>query len=341
LLIAREKNLREQIAFTLGTMMLIYFNDNQITKGQSLLEEVQAIWNELDNQPMLADSYSMAGFSYMMAGDYKSALESYSELERISRESNNTWNLNISQVFFGFCYLQTGEISRGMSYLEEAIKLAEQSGLDSNSVMALVMLADGYAQMGEEMFPLNRPLLLGIVSAIYTRCGALSKAQDVLSEMVDFDRNIGNRWFASYIIGAEAELALANDKPGEAIDIVEPHIPQLIEAGVHATLPYLLYIQGQAHLALDDLENALPLFQKALRESERTGERYWRWKILLALIGMATGGDPELLDLNNQWQGMAAETINFIDDSISDPKLRKTFIGRSEISAPIRSSTNR
>jgi tetratricopeptide (TPR) repeat protein len=175
--IAREMNLKEQIAYTLNTMMLIYWNSNQLAKGQAILEEVRALWLELDNQPMLADSFSMAGFSYMMTGDYRTAVESYIELEHISKEINNTWNLNTSQLFLGLCYLETGEIGRGISYLEEAIKLAEQSNLGSNSVMATMMLALGYTVMGaldransladeaferrDEIFPLNLPLLLG------------------------------------------------------------------------------------------------------------------------------------------------------------------------------------
>jgi len=99
-------------------------------------------------------------------------------------------------------------------------------------------------------------------------------------------------------------------------------------------------MQGQGYLALGNQEDAVPLFEKALRESESIGERYWRWQILVTLNRVATSGDPELYSMSAHWHSTAVETINYIADSIADLKLRRTFLERSEISAVFESNNN-
>jgi tetratricopeptide (TPR) repeat protein len=346
--IARELNLREQIGYTLNSFILIYFNNNLVDKGKELLDEVHDIWIELDNLPMLADSYSMTGYSYLMSGDYKAAFEVFAELERISEAINNTWNLSASKLFLGLCSLETGLISQGMSYLDEAVELNASPDLASDLLLAKVILAGGYSILGEfdkaytlaeevyqqrgDIHPQNWPLLMGLISSMYVRCGALSKAHDILEELADFDRASGSVWFASFIVCAEAELALAEDRLNEVNDLVEPHVQRMLEHGAHSNLPCLYYLQGQSYLALGDRERAFSTFESALVNSKLTGERTWRWQIQAAMHELAASEEPPDFDASAHWRAEAQETINFIAENIQDEDLRRTFYARDEIS---------
>jgi class 3 adenylate cyclase/tetratricopeptide (TPR) repeat protein len=346
--IAREMDLRDQIAYTLNSMIMIYWNNSLIAKGIVLLDEVRAIWHELDNQPMLADSTTMTGFSLLMIGDYKSALETFEELERLSQAINNTWNLNSSKLFIGMSALQVGEIDRGITYANKAIELGEQLGLHANVLLAKAMLAGVYSLFGkcddamelaldayqrrEEAPDFERPLILGLVCAAYVRCQAFSQAEEVLESLSEYERSSGNDWFAAFIIGAEAELALSKDRPEDVLESIEPHIPRLKESGIHSTLPYLLFLRGQAHLALGNHLVARSSFEQALEESEGTGEQLWRWEILRSLVEMASANDSDENSELDEWREKAAETIAFIAENIRDADFRRDFLLRPGVS---------
>ncbi|MGB3715893.1 MAG: adenylate/guanylate cyclase domain-containing protein [Candidatus Promineifilaceae bacterium] len=346
--IAREMELKEQIAFTLNSMIMVYWKNNQIAKGKALLDEVRDIWRELDNQPMLADSYSMTGYSLIMIGDYVGALETSKELERISEAINNSWNLSGSKVLLGLCYLQVGEIDRGISYLYDAIETGKRVGLYTNELLAKVILAGAYALLGledqakplalesfqrrEEFSIFDQEVGLGLVCAACIRSGALSQARIVLEELSDYDKTSGSVWSTSFFVGAESELALAEDRPGVAIQDIEQFIPRTQDSGVHSPLPYLLYLRGQAYLALGDLQASISSFEEALEESEKTGERIWRWQILASLVGIATAGDLDESSDTAMWRKKAAETVAFISENINDADLRKEFLSRPGVS---------
>jgi tetratricopeptide (TPR) repeat protein len=247
------------------------------------------------------------------------------------------------------CFLQVGEIDRGVSYVYEAIEIGEQIGLHTNVLLAKVMLAGGYSVFGEyvhaqelaleayqrrdDVPDFDRPLILGLVCAAYVRCQAFSQAEEVLELLSEYDRSSGSTWLASFIIGAEAELALAKERPEDALEKIEPTIPRLQESGIHSTLPYLLFLRGQAHLALGDHQSARSYFEQALEESEETGERMWRWQILLALVDMAADGDMDEFSEANEWRDKAAETIAFIADNTHNPDLRREFLLRPGVSS--------
>ena len=127
--------------------------------------------------------------------------------------------------------------------------------------------------------------------------------------------------------GAEAELALAEGRPGDALAQLESIVPRLVELGMHAESPRLLYLRGRAHLALDEREAAVVALKEALDESRRTGERLWRWRILAALLPFAQG------DVAVQWRDEAIETVKFIAEHAPSEELRSSFRQRAEVAA--------
>jgi class 3 adenylate cyclase/predicted ATPase len=346
--IARELGLKEQIAFTLTSMIMLYWNDNQIAEGNVLLDEVRQLWRELDNQPMLADSYSMSGYSLVMIGDFVSALERFKELERISEAINNSWNLSGSKVMLGMCYLQFGEIDRGVSYMDEAVEIGIRVGLFANELLAKVVLAGAYALLGlenrakplslesyqrrDEFSGFDSSLVLGLVAAACVRNGELSQANEIMEELSAVDTSSGSVWSSSYVVGAVTELALAEGRPDDAIEKVDRFLPRIQDSGVHSALPYLLYQKGLACIALEDLPSAVSSFEEALEYSKKNGERIWRWQILASLVNLAS--DRDLVETSQavSWEKEAAETVSFISNHIQEPEFRGTFQLRSGIS---------
>ncbi|HET6443345.1 MAG TPA: AAA family ATPase, partial [candidate division Zixibacteria bacterium] len=344
--IARELDLKEQTAFTLNSMIMIYWKNNLLAQGIALLDEVRDLWRELDNQPMLADSYMMSGFIQLMKGDYRSALETFLELERISLAINNAWNLSAGRLFLGLCYVEMGEIDEGFSYLNKTIEVSDKPGLFGNELLAKVILAGGYSILGmvdqatllaeetmrriEDVRDYDQPLMFGLACAAFIRSGALPRAKVIFEEISKHDVADGNAWFVAYIVGAEAEFALAEGRPEEAIEHIEKHLGKLYEFGVLAPLPYLLYLRSQAESRLGDNQSSKASLEQALEASNQNGERLWRWQILASLASVAdSDGSQDVAE----WREQASETIDFIANNIGDPDLHQAFLARPNISA--------
>jgi class 3 adenylate cyclase/predicted ATPase len=343
--IARELNLREQIGYTLTGMTMIYMNNDHLKEARELLDEVDAVWRELDDQPMLVDSYAMASFVNITAGDFAAAIEILTELEQTSKAINNTWNLIGSKFYLGMCYLELGEISRSKAHLEEGIPLVEQAGMIDYLFYVNMFLSQLYTTLGlfdqarslaDEVFNrrdegllLYRPVILGLVCETYVLSGALSQARAVADLLAELDTSNNGLWRNSYAIKAQAELALAENRPHDVIAAVEPFISRLKEFGVRSALPHILHLLGRAYIALDRPEEAFAVLEEALHESKVTGERRWRWQILAALADLAEE-EPAA-----KWRAEALETIYFIADNIGPLELRQYFLHRTDVAALI------
>ena len=349
LVIARELELKEQIAFTLNSMIMIYWKNNLLTEGMTLLNEVRVLWRELDNQPMLADSYSMSSFIQLMTGDYESATESLEELERISLAINNTWNLSAGRLFLGMCYIECGAIDEGINSLKATIDLSAQAGLSGNELLAMAILAGAYSLLGEfepatgladetikrieEVRIYDQALIIGLAAAVCIRSGAKDQAKEILDSLSGYDTDSGNNWFIAYIVGAKAEYALTDARPEDALDFIEDHVSKLRQSGVIAPLAYLLYIKARVELELGDPNASMRSLEIALKESEHTGERLWRWQILGDLGDLASRegiGQPKDIE---EWKEKEIETIEFISSHLSDPDLLDRFTDNPRVAS--------
>ena len=57
--VAREMELKELMGYVLGNLTWAYFNHDALEPARQANAEAQAIWLELGNLPMLADSYTL------------------------------------------------------------------------------------------------------------------------------------------------------------------------------------------------------------------------------------------------------------------------------------------
>jgi len=84
LAIAREIDLREQLAYTLNDLQGSYFATAQLDRAQAALAEAQELWRELGNMPMLADNLVSTATNDYLSGEYEQALALAEETLQIS-----------------------------------------------------------------------------------------------------------------------------------------------------------------------------------------------------------------------------------------------------------------
>jgi tetratricopeptide (TPR) repeat protein len=341
--IARELDLREQIAYTLGGMALLYMNADRIREAQAMMPEVSAIWRELDNKPMLADSYALPAVGRIyFQGDYAEGIPLAQEMEQISQSINNAWNLMAAKSGLGVAFMRLGELGQSIGYLEQTLALAEEAGNVANVVTALTFLAEANSTLGAndrahtlagealgryaEVPPFLQTSHLASQASIFVHLGDLDQARRILGELLTNEvKTRNNAWEASLVAGAEADLALAEERPGNAISHLESTIPRLQEVDVRAELPRLLHLRGKAHLAMGKGEAAVIALKEALAESRNTGEKLWRWRILAALLPFSQG------DGAAQWRDEAVETVEFISEHAGSEELSRSFRQRADV----------
>ena len=91
LALARDHNLREQLAYTLSDISRVYFPSGRKADAWSALGESRELWRALGNMPMLADNLNSSADFYFTGGEHDKAVEASEEAIRVSRSVGNLW----------------------------------------------------------------------------------------------------------------------------------------------------------------------------------------------------------------------------------------------------------
>ncbi|MFN2189402.1 MAG: ATP-binding protein [Candidatus Promineifilaceae bacterium] len=351
--LARELELKEQVAYTLNSMNMLYWKNNMLRQAMQTLNEVSDLWRELDNQPMLADSYSMIAFAHMMMGKYPEAMDMLGEVQRISTAINNTWNLNASSLFIGWCSLAEGDIDRGIDALTYVIEYGGSAGLYGNELLARSMIGNIYAIFGkdelarqyseesiariEEARHHDRAMIAAMVMLTYIQLGDMARAGEILEMQNKYDTLSVNDWFGAFIMASKALYALADNRPEEAIAALEEQVRRNRTSEVTAPLPNLLYYLGIAEKAHGDFQAAIDIFKSALDSSVTIGERIWRWQILAELRELSAQEGLVTTDEKEMWQKMEIESVDFISQHMEKSGLRSSFHARPSVASLLQS----
>ena len=150
LALARDHNLREQLAYTLSDISRAYFPAVRKVDAWSALEESRELWRELGNMPMLADNLQTSSDFYFFGGELDKAVEVAEEAPRVSRSIGNPWGEAASLWAAAPGLLERGEVSRSLSYMEEGISLSEKGGFAAMA-FGLPILAWTYGELTRTM----------------------------------------------------------------------------------------------------------------------------------------------------------------------------------------------
>ncbi|MFN8457606.1 MAG: tetratricopeptide repeat protein [Anaerolineae bacterium] len=125
LILARELNLPEQLAFTLHDIFYAYAGAGHWARAREALDEARQLWHELGNLPMLSETLMRLHWTYLVTGDYEQAIAYSQEAFRLSQESHNLDAQALSRFIIGFVYLERGQPDQALAAMTEAIAVAE------------------------------------------------------------------------------------------------------------------------------------------------------------------------------------------------------------------------
>jgi tetratricopeptide (TPR) repeat protein len=345
--IARELGLREQLAYALHDVAWIYSFLGQRERGRAARDEARALWRELGNLPMLADSLTGAAMEATFGGDSAQAVSMLEEAYELSRTSANLWGQAYSRWHLGNAFLGQGEVRTALSAFEEAFRLSESAGFLAAPVNMYSTLAILYSDLGAveramdaarlcvaraEKMPALRATALASLALLHARHGSLDEARASLDAARRHSAGDEADTTAT-LFRAEAELALREGHPAEALTQIEPVIKFVRQRGAFGWLAQALYLQARALVALDRQEEAHAVLTETCQLAERVSTRFTLWQCLATLsrIESQRGQHAEAQSLRRQ----AREVVAYIAHH-APAELRASFLNLPEVQGVMR-----
>jgi adenylate cyclase len=346
LALARQLDLRNQMAQTLNDLgSFCYMYSGHIEQAKAALGEATALWRELDNLPMLADSLSSSAVAHIYAGEFDRALAASEEAFEISESIDNTWGKSYRLWKLGLVFAEWGEWSRALNAMQECIRLGELAGFMPSQTYTRADLAALYGELGatargKEVVRLalsageshkhltDRGPILAVQASLYLRDGDLAAATEAIEEAKASPYLDTWRVYAIPVRLTDAELALALGEYHRAAREMECLLVDLRQFGTRAQVPYALYLLGKALAELGKPKEARERWLEACSHAEAMGSQRVLWRILYALSQIEP--DPTVAERRG---ARAGQVVRSIADHIDDSELRESFLCAPDVRA--------
>ncbi len=348
LAIARELNLREQLAYTLNDIGEIYVSTGQIEQGKAANQEARRMWQAMNNLPMLADNFGYETMTHTEAAEYQEATASSLTHLELSRKIGSLWGEAFSQTWVGTAYIELGLVDRAIAVMKDAIRVGEKVfpptlavtradlGLllgelgDLDQGIRLARLAH---EKAKEAFPAMRAWSGGVLGRLLILRGDIDAAEAVICEA---SANMNSEAivppFDASIILALAELALARGDFTRAASLSGAFINKRRRLKLPSYLPAALRMSARALLAQGNLDRAMGVLAQARQLAEAQGARWSLWRIFATMSDIQTrcGNADEA----RRARTAAHEQIDFITEH-TPVELRESFLRLPQVRAVI------
>jgi tetratricopeptide (TPR) repeat protein len=348
--LARELGLHEQLAFTLNDLYLSYIMLGRMENARATLQASRAHWTELNNLPMLADNMGASALFYFFAGEYDQVFQYAAEALRISQAIGNLWNQSYGRFFLGLALMERGELGEAQAVMETCIQLGEQAGFVMPAVSVRANLGWMVARLGDRArgIQLVRQALAeaqarlpnwhswpaGVLARLLVLEGDLAEAEKTIQAGYTGVNPENYMTFAAIVLPmAESELARARGDYEQAVKVMDDLIAGLHQKNNRPYLAEALYLKSAALLALDRVDEAYQVLADARAAAEALGERWNRWRILMALSKLEV--QRENPTAAQALQRAAREIVEYLAEHIGAPELRAAFLNQPEVRAVI------
>jgi tetratricopeptide (TPR) repeat protein len=306
LAIARERNLREEMAFTLNDLAVHGYLDagqldGRCLRGHSLGKTIGNLWGQ---------SYArwIVGNVYSDRGEPERATQIMEDCIRFGEQA-------------GFAGAEVGV--RNMLAM-----VAAECGMFDRGVE----IARKAAAVAERRFAAWGPWSQGVLARLYTRTGKIAEAESAvdraLSSPVEYHIGRGMAQVSFQLTLAKADIALAKDDLDYSTSALEVLIQYLHRANIRTLQPEALFTKGKVDLARGQKEAAQESFTQARDVAELLGIRRMLWKIYIALaeIQTALGNELEARALGAKARGV----VEYIAAHATEEQ-RTTFLNLPDV----------
>jgi predicted ATPase len=341
LAIARELNLREQMAYVLSDLGWAYDVACQFEEANERLEAGALIWKELGNMPMLSNNLNLSLFGYFWNGKDKNVLRVAEEAYQISASIKEVWNQASARNFQGQVWFDYGEIDKALEAQEESIRLAAL-GHQNYEIWYRAMLSRTYGELGASDLGMdlyraqrvpnkdipNAPQRTGILVS-YALFEIVSNQLETAATTLAACIPDAPPWEAVLLL-AKCRLAMAQADFSAGIALADSTIEITRKYKLGQYLPEALFLKGKFHFMQGDAQEAKIALDQARTEAENLGSRRLLWQIIAALAELESDKD-----LSVALRTESREIVDSIANSITRKDLREAYIRSTELSTAI------
>ncbi len=340
--LAKKHGLDELLAYAINDVAHAQ-STYGLGKAQAMFQDAAALWQRLDNQPMLSDSLSSASLYGSLSGDFEAAISAGQRAYQISLDIENIWGQSFSLGALGLNYTYLGEWDRAIEALEQSKELAWQAGYFVGRGFASAYQARCYVELGAyekaiasgeeavEQIPSAFSRFVGaaqgIIALAQIRQGELDAAQSVIEDLRPDDFDVFTFCMAASV---RAQLQLARGDFEQAVTVCQQSRPRIEAFGARPDLAENLYLEGLAHLALKKFAAARDQFQRSADLAAEVRVAPVQWQVLSGLAALEQAQDNR--KQARTYHQQAVQIIEGLLEKISDPGLRRTFLGRPDVS---------
>lgn len=339
--IARVIGWQEQVAAILNDIAEVYSDAGRAADGVAALKEARALWQELDNQPMLADNLSNTGVWRIMQGDFQGAIACFDEAYDISTRIKNVWGQGYSRCVRGIAHWQEGRYDRTIQDFTIGPALSEEAGFLIGQVLPRMQLAFVYLELGcphlglEALqrlsdshwtsVPQFTPSLLVVLAAFQEVNGLAQAAASFPGNPDDVDPAQGF-WVFNYTSLSWIVRLLHSGRLEETVAMCNRHIDVIQGQGVVAFQTDARLFAGRALIQLGRTAEAREQLSIGRTLAEEIGQRRILWQILPLLVDLTA--DPDEADT---LRAEAAAIMADIRDQLPTEELRAGFLALPDV----------
>jgi tetratricopeptide (TPR) repeat protein len=341
LAIARELDLKEQIAYTLNDLSsFVSYQSGDMHRILEMLEEARAIWQSLNNLPMLADTLSNTGIYDFIVGDFDKHQQHIAEAVRISDSIHNASGQAFSHAVLAFVPSQRGLADQAFSDIDQSITSSNQVGFlfiqnITLSLQAMLYGIFGAPQLGiplaQKAIEVGRgvsiwqPYAYATLAYLQVLTGDLDAAEAALDASGKDGLETEVILFSPLFTTATAELHLARRRNTVLLDFLTTYLDRLRIFKARGFLPNGLYYYGIALQSVDRRSEARSAFEEAVLLADELQIHPIRWKVRAALAGLSGAEEAR------RWRTEAGQVVRFLAEHAGSPELKASFVALPEV----------
>ncbi len=347
--IARELDLREQLAYTLHDVGLAYQASRQYDRSLAVLTEVVPLWRALDNQPLLTDALNRIGGVYYAWNSLDQARHYAEEAYALNHSIGNAYGLVADTGLLAGIHAGLGQLQTALEFLAECERYEQQAGAMLIAALLRIEAAEVFVEVGawerahtlarhtllffDAAMPTQRGRALAVLASIDLAQGNLAAAETILAEI---PRASFDEYVQAYPVGSTpetllmllAELALARNEAAEAARLADELLSGVERTQSRNRLSMARCLKAKVLRAQNRPDEARALLVQARADTEAAGGRRGLPAVLIAL------SDVEA-QLGNAAEAQAArvqarEVIDYIATN-APPDIRDLFLALPDV----------
>jgi tetratricopeptide (TPR) repeat protein len=329
----------------LNDLCRLYTCRGEFEKAYAVIREARELWQSLDNQVMLADSFGSEAEALFNACEYDRALEPLRQALQISEKIENLWGQSYDRMLMAFVYFESGRLGPGIQMAERSVALGDEAGLiASNSLRSELAWVYAYCGAFEKGFELieqalqnadeKQPAWRAFPQAAKVRMhllqGDLQAAEQTAGRALLQPISIPYARYTIFVCLANIELAVAKGEYGRALTLAEELLDEVTPLA-RVDVPELLRWKGNALSAQGRLNEAHQVLTEACTMAQVSGSNLHLWVILagLAEVNSRLGRHQEA-EANRE---SARRIMEQITESLHEVGLRESFLSQPRVQA--------